>query len=41
MLIAARPIFYANKIEANSGDQKVLFQVLNEVLHCEKDRQFL
>ena len=40
MLITTRQKFYADKIEANSGDQKVLFHVLNKLLHRKKDRQF-
>ena len=40
MLITTRQKFYADKTKANSGDQKVLFQVLDKLLHREKDRKF-
>ena len=40
LLVTTRQKFYTDKIEANYGDQKVLLQVLDKLLHRENQRQF-
>ncbi|CAB4035801.1 Hypothetical predicted protein [Paramuricea clavata] len=40
LLVRTRQKFYTDKIEANYGDQKVLFRVLDKLLHRENQRQF-
>ena len=40
LLVTTRQKFYTDKIDANYGDQKVLFQVLDKLLHRENQRQF-